>query len=220
MKKIVLLFTLLILFTGCQITELEKEDIDKLITDTLSLKVQGSNKYFEGYKYYLPRGVSLVDKRGNNHELLYNGDRLYLYVDTISYFHKIKEKVQEDNQLYFFKKINYNNIDGYVRIKNPEEDVYFVEIGYNYSRIQGNVKKENLESVIRNSIRLLSSISYNDIILDTLIGEKTLDYQEEVYNFFESKREDGTFLDYIEEYDVYDEKEKDKDEDFLDTTNE
>ena len=41
----------------------------------------------------------------------------------------------------------------------------------------------------------------------------------EAYNFFESKREEGTFLDYIEEYDVYKD-DTPKDEDVLDSVDE
>ena len=87
----------------------------------------------------------------------------------------------------------------------------------NYSKIEALVKERNLEYAITNSIKILSSVQYNDVILDTLIGEKTLDYKEEAYNFFESKREEGTFLDYIEEYDIYEKDKKVKDDDVLDS---
>ena len=220
MKKLIVLFTLLILFTGCEIKDITGSDIDKLITETVNLDSQRANKYFEGYKYYVPRGFSLVDKKGNNHILLSNGDYYYLYVDIVSYFHKKHDQIIKDNDLYFFKEISYNNIDGYIKIGNPENDIYYIKVYYNYSKIEAYVKKETLENAIRNSIRILASINYNDIILDTLIGSKTLDYQEEVYNFFESKREDGNFLDYIEEYDVYEEDEKIKDEDILEAVSE
>ena len=53
-----------------------------------------------------------------------------------------------------------------------------------------------------------------------MIGEKLLSYEEEVYNFFESKREEGNFLDYIEEYDDYNKEEVIKDEDILDSLDE
>ena len=219
MKKLVVFLALLILFTGCEIKEVTNEDINKLIEETTSLEAQRANKSFSGYKYYLPQGFGLVNKKENNHVLLSNGDYYYLYVDIVSYFHKKQEPITYDNELYFFKKISYNNVDGYIKINNPVNDIYYIELSYNYSKIEAYVKKENLEYAIKNSIRILASIQYNDIILDTLIGEKTLDYKEEAYSLFESKREDGNFLDYIQEYDVYDEEnEKIKDEDLLDTS--
>ena len=220
MKKLVLILTLVILFTGCDVKKITDKDINDVIDKTLSSKVQGSNNNFKGYKYYIPRGFTLENKKGNNYVLLSDGEYYYLYVDIVSYFHKKEIDTTFDNDLYFSKKITYNDINGYVKISEPKNDIYFIEIVYNYSKIEAYVKSENLEDALKNSIRVLASIQYNDIILDTMIGEKTLSYEEEEYNFFESKREDGNFLDYIEEYDAYDKDDKIKDEDFLDSYNE
>ena len=220
MKKIILVLALIILFTGCDVKNITDKDIENVIDETLKLDVQGTNNNFKGYKYYIPRGVSLQNKKGNNYVLLSDGDYYYLYVDIVSYFHKKEIETSFDENLYFSKKISYNGVNGYIKINVPKNDVYFIEIVYNYSKIETYVKEQNLESAIRNSIKLLSSIEYNDVVLDTMIGEKVLSYEEEVYNFFESKREDGNFLDYIEEYDAYEKEEVIKDEDILDSLDE
>ena len=220
MKKLVLILTLVILFTGCDVKKITDKDINDVIDSTLSAKVQGSNNNFKGYKYYIPRGFTLENKKGNNYVLLSDGEYYYLYVDIVSYFHKKEIDTTFDDDLYFSKKISYNDVNGYVKIGKPKNDIYFIEVVYNYSKIEAYVKSENLEDALKNSIRVLASIQYNDIILDTMIGEKTLSYEEEEYNFFESKREDGNFLDYIEEYDAYDKEDKIKDEDFLDSYDE
>ena len=220
MKKIILILTLVILFTGCDIKNITDKDIENVIDETLSAKVQGTNNNFKGYKYYIPRGFSLQNKKGNNYMLLSDGDYYYLYVDIVSYFHKKEINTEFESDLYFSKKITYNDINGYVKIKEEKKDYYFIEVVYNYSKIEAYVKKQNLESGLKNSLRILASIKYNDIILDTMIGENTLSYEEEVYNFFESKREEGNFLDYIEEYDAYDKEEEIKDEDFLNSLDE
>ena len=222
MKKLIILFTVLILFAGCDLRKMTDADIDEIIEDTLDNKVQGANKYFKGYKYYIPRGFVLSNKKGDNHILLSNGDYYYLYVDIVSYYHHEKVDVTFDNELYFSKKISYNDNEGYIKIdkrEDQEETLYYIEIVYNYSKIEAFVKEENLEYALTNSIIILSSINYNDIILDTIIGDRTLDYKEEAYDFFDSKREEGTFLDYIEEYDVYKD-DTPKDEDVLDSVDE
>ena len=221
MKKFILVLTLVILFTGCDIKNVTDKDIENVINETLELGVKGTNNNFKGYKFYIPRGVSLQNKKGNNYVLLSDGDYYYLYVDIVSYFHKKEIETSFDEVLYFSKKISYNGINGYIKISEPKDDMYYLVIVYNYSKIESYVKKQNIESAIKNSIRLLASIKYNDIVLDTMIGEKVLSYEEEVYNFFESKREEGNFLDYVEEYDSYDKKEEViKDEDILDSLDE
>lgn len=221
MKKMILVLALVILFTGCDVKNVTDKDIENIINETLELKIQGSNNNFKGYKYYIPRGFTLQNKKGNNYMLLSNGDYYYLYVDIVSYFHKKNVETTFEDDLYFSKEISYNDIKGYVKVSKQKDNLYFIEMVYNYSKIEAYVKNENLESALKNSLRILASVKYNDIILDTMIGEKTLSYEEEVYNFFESKREEGNFLDYIEEYDTYDDKDEViKDEDILGSLNE
>ncbi|MBR1386382.1 MAG: hypothetical protein IJ568_06095 [Bacilli bacterium] len=218
MKKIFMLFsllTLVIFSCGCSIKNIDENTIDKLIDETINYEARKANNYYQGYKFYIPRGYTQVNRKGSNHVLMSNGDYYYLYVDTISYFNKEKNETTFDNNLYFSKKISYNDIDGYIKIDKLEDGMYYFEIMYNYSKVEALVSEENLENGIKNSIIILTSLTYNDIILDTLIGDKTLDYKEEPYNFFESKRTDGNFLDYIEEYDIYNEENNVKDEDVI-----
>ena len=218
MKKVIILLTLLILFSGCEVEKTTTESIEKVVEETLNYKVKGANNYFEGYKYYIPRGFQLRERKGNNHKLQSNNEFYYLYVDIVSYFHKkeIKTTNDDNNKLYFSKKISYNDNEGYIKVSLPSNDIYYIEVVYNYSKIEAYVKEENIEYAIKNSLMILSSIKYNEVILDTIIGEKTLDYQEEIYNFFDTKKEDSNFLDYIKEYDVYDKEDKIVDEDIID----
>ena len=215
MKKFILVLALVILFTGCDVKDITDKDINNVIDKTLNNDAMGANNNFKGYKYYIPRGFSLQNKKGDNHVLLSDGEYYYLYVDIISYFHKKEITTTFERDLYFSKEISYNGIDGYVKVKGPKNNVYYIEVVYNYSKVEAYVKKENLSNALKNSIKILASIKYNDVILDTMVGDKTLSYEEEVYNFFESKREDGNFLDYIEEYDTYEKEESIKDEDVL-----
>lgn len=219
MKKTIMILTLvtIVFFScGCSTKYIDEKSIEKLIDETINYENRKANNYYQGYKYYIPRGFTQVNRKGNNHVLMSNGDYYYLYVDTISYFNKEKIDTTFDNNLYFSKKIFYNDIDGYIKIDKPDDNkMYYFEVMYNYSKIEALVSEENLESGIKNSIIILTSLTYNDVILDTLIGEKTLDYKEETFNFFESKRTEGNFLDYIEEYDVYDEENNIKDEDVI-----
>ena len=89
-----------------------------------------------------------------------------------------------------------------------------MKIEYNYSKIEGTISSENLNQGIYNSIKILGSVTYNDNIISSMVGENALTYEEEEFNLFESKREEGSYLDYIEEYDET-ENNKIKDDDFL-----
>ena len=74
MKKIILILTLVILFTGCEVKNITDKDINDVIDKTLKNDIQLANNNFKGYKYYIPRGFSLQNKKDDNHVLLSNGD--------------------------------------------------------------------------------------------------------------------------------------------------
>lgn len=217
MKKIIFLFTLLVFFTGCSIKNINNSDINDIIDDALSSKDDVFNVIFEGYKYYLPRGIKIVDKKEYNSKLLADGNYYYLYIDVISYYHKTPLDYSLNDSLYFSKKISYNDKKGYIEITKSDADNYILKIVYNYAKIEACVSSKYLNSAIYDSIKILSSVTYNDKVLNTLIGDNILNYQEEEFSLFGSKREDGTFLDYIEEYDVYNGNNGIKDEDILDS---
>jgi len=217
MKKIVFLVTLLVFFTGCSIKSMSSYEINEIIDNALKNEDVTANVVSDGYKYYLPRGMKIIDKKEYNSKLLSDGNYYYLYVDIISYYHKTPLEYKVDSNLYLSKKISYNGKEGYVEIKKVEEGRCFFKIEYNYSKIEGYISEDNLNDAVYDSIRILSSVSYNDTIINSLIGDNILNYQEENFTLFESKREDGTFLDYIEEYDVYDDSDSIKDEDILDS---
>lgn len=218
MKKIIFLFTLLVFFTGCSVKNINDYEINDVIDKALSSSDNVTNVVLSGYKYYLPRGIKIVDKKANNSKLVSSdGNYYYLYVDIVSYYHKTKLNYSINDSLYFSKKISYNENEGYIEVDKRDDGTFFLTMVYNYSKIETCVKEEFLNTAIYDSIKILSSVSYNDKILNTLIGENILDYQEEVFNLFDSKREDGTFLDYIEEYDVYKDDNEIKDEDVIDS---
>ena len=217
MKKIIFLFTLLVFLSGCSIKNIDDYDINTVIDDALTNTEFTANVIFEGYKYYLPRGIKLIDKNGYNSKLLSNGNYYYLYVDVVSYYHKTNIEYSERNDLFYSKKISYDGKNGYIEIFE-DNDIYFLRTFYNYARIEAYVSLENLNESIYDSIKILSSLTYNDTILSTIVGENILDYKEEEFSLFESQREEGNFLDYIEEYGVYKEENEDiKDEDFFDS---
>lgn len=214
MKRIVVIFLIIFLFTGCEIKDISKNDVDNFIDNSFKAKKLPINKSFKGYKFAVPRGFLITDKKENNYILLSNKDYYYLYIDIVSYFYKREIKPQNGDNLYFYQDIDYKDKKGYIRIEEINDE-YFIKILYNYSKIEVYTEKKNLEHAIENSIGILLSIEYNDIILNSMIGENILDYKEENFKLFESKREDGTFLDYIEEYENYDEKHTIKDDDFI-----
>ena len=63
MKKLIVLLSIVtIITTGCSVIKLDDKDVSININTLMSEKVRNYNVYYDGYKYYLPKGVSFIDK--------------------------------------------------------------------------------------------------------------------------------------------------------------
>ena len=206
MKRVLLLLVSIILLFGCtKNVDFKEKDIDNLFNTYLSEDTSLVNQVSNGYKYYIPTGVKLLKSSNYNEELCYNGNTYYLHVDVINYYYKTRIEYEEDESLYFSKKLSYNNKEGYVEITKKDEQ-YLVSIYYNYAKIETYTNEKDLKNTIINLCYLLNSIKYNDSIIAFTVGEDNMEFKEEDFIFFTPK-EDKNFIDYINEYDEYVEEE-------------
>ena len=206
MKKLIVLLSISLLFiTGCSIVKLETSNIDKNIENLLSRKVKMYNVYYEGYKYYLPKGLGFLDKDDYNAILKdrYN-NKYYLYIDVISYYHKMENDYEPNEESYYSKKLDYNKKTGYIQI-DKIEDKYFIQFVFHYAKMEAYVREEELSDTIINMCSVLRTVKFNDVILESLIGENVLDYKEESYTLFKADSSKESFLDVVEreETDLY-----------------
>lgn len=201
-RRIVLLSIVLLLVSGCSIQTLSTTSFEDNIDMILSEDTTLANVNFDGYEYYVPNGMRFVNKEDYN-ALLQDrySNRYYLYVDAIGYYHKTKNTYKVDKDAYYSAKLNYNKKTGYIEI-NEEDDYYFVEMVFNYSKMEAYIPKEYLVPVINNMCYILQSVNFHDNVLESLIGENVLNYKEENFNIFESKTDSNDsvleFSDYVD----------------------
>lgn len=198
--KLFLLSTLIVLLSGCSLVYIDSESIDDIV-NLLGKKTNLKNVSLEGYSYFLPQGVNLKESIKANSVLYYNGYKMYLYADYLSYYHKVENKYNVSQNSYYSKKFTKNNIDGYLEI-NEINNKYFIEFMYNYCKIEGYVEKENLNKTLTNMAYILNSVKYNDKVLKSLIGEHYLNYNSETFNIYKANgSESSNYLDIAEQYD-------------------
>ena len=199
MKRLIVLLSIVTLFTtGCSIVKLDNENISNNINILMSEKVKNYNVFYDGYKYYLPKGVSFIDKEDYNAILQdKNSNRYYLYVDAIGYYNKIENDYEESSDSYYSEKIEFNKKDGYIQI-DEDNDMYFVQFVYNYAKMEAYVSKEDLVDTVTNMCSILRTIKFNDKILESIIGDNALDYKEEDYTLFKADSSKESFLDVVE----------------------
>ena len=128
---------------------------------------------------------------------------------------------KEDSNSYYSKKITSKGSkkDGYLEI-NEVKGKYFVEAVYNYGKIEVYTSKSHLNNTLINLSQVLSSLKYNDKVLATIIGDNVLNYKEETFNIFTTKKSTTNYLDYIEQYDKSNDKNNNlEDNDQIDINN-
>ena len=208
MKRILLIICIVLITTGCK--NIYKEDYKILIGDRIEYNYKNKkyNTYRNGYKYYLPKYMSLKDGLDYNETIVSNYYTYYLYVDVISFYNNKIVDYKENSDSYISYKFKYKNNNGYLEV-NEIEDKYLVEILYNYAKIEVKVDKYSINEAINNGIIIISTIKYDKDIIDNLIGENKINKKEESLHIFDETTDDNDFLDIIEEYDNYEDEETD-----------
>ena len=83
---------------------------------------------------------------------------------------------------------------------------------YNYAKIEVIVDKDDINRCVSNAIIILSSVDFNNEILTNIVGDNVLQFNEEEFDIFKTKKQTSDFLD-VEENDVYDDSNDTKQED-------
>lgn len=197
MKKIVIMFILLLLTSGCTVVRIDTKNVDNIVSVVLSKNNKLFNHIGKGYKYYIPRGVSYMDSNELNDKLYSSGNYYYLYVDVISYYYKKESDYKVDNSLYYSKPIDINGKTGYLQITKVKSK-YLVEFMYNYAKIEAVVNKEDIEKVVLDFSYILSTIKFNNNIVKIMLNTGYFINKEEKYDVFTSKKPNDSFLPYDE----------------------
>ena len=211
-QKKIILFLLIFLFTGCRIVNINTNNYLKNINNI----IKNNNKYTSdnaiGYQYKLPSGVTKLESNEFNEVLISNNEKYYLYADVVSYYYKVDKKYKVDKDAFLSSEIKNNDKYGYVEV-NKDGEKYYVEMMYNYSKIESYVSKKDLKDTLNNMAYILSSIKYNDNVIKNMLGDEKYNLStNQKYNIFNVKKNNtSTFLKYESEYDTYNGEDASKD---------
>ena len=123
--------------------------------------------------------------------------------------------VKED--IYYSRLLENGKKKGYINI-TEKDDSYYVEIKYNYGKIEAYSSEENLTTVVMNSLYILKTLDFNDVVIDSLIGENKIEYKEEKFNL-EVSEDEEEYLGVRDEEDESDEEDILVDEDTIELEN-
>ncbi len=197
-SKLIFLTVIILLITGCtRITN----DLDQVIEAVFESDKAPVNTVSTNYELYIPFGVKQEDDSEYNQKFIIKNYYAYLYVDTISYFYKnaLNYKSNTDYD-YYFKELNYNGKTGYIGINKVEDDLYYVQSIYNYSKIEFYADYDNLPIILANTLIIQKSIKYNDNLIGTQLDVSSNEGRELKYQLDRPKDAISTFSDFLQEY--------------------
>lgn len=198
-KKIIVLICTLFL-VGCTSTNINKLTLEEIIDNEIKEENNYTNVNNKGYKYYLPKEFNVSENNNYIQVLSSNNNRYYMNINLVSYHYKNIIASTHDVDDYEYYEFENNDKKGYLKIEKDGDD-FFVELCYNYAIIEVEVKESELRYAISRSIEILSSIKYNDLVIEKYIVDNNIDESETIYKIPEpeNKEDKKNVLEYIEE---------------------
>ena len=196
MKKTILLILLVIMVSGCSIVRIDTSSIDNILKVILTKDNELYNQVGQGYKYYVPGGVSYIDSDDLNDVLYCNGTYYYLYVDAINYYYDTEVEYEENSNAYYSKKISPSKgykYDGYLEI-NEVDGLHYIEFVYNYAKVEAVVTKDELNNAVLNSSYILSTIKYNQNIIKLMLEDDYFTNKTGKYDNYNTKDTSENFV--------------------------
>lgn len=199
MKKKILLVLFLMLLTGCVRTDINNEDYKELVSQVINNKTNGTNEVANGYRFYVPKGVRLIENDSNNQIFMSMGTKIYMYVDITSYYYKNSLNYKDIEDGYYSSKVSSGDKTGFIKITKTD-DKFYVEIVYNYAKVEVYTNQYNLNDIITLSSILLNNISYNDNIIENLLDDNHNSGSDITYNIDKPEDASSDFTQYLNEY--------------------
>ena len=208
MKKLFIIFIVIVL-TGCtnKYNEINFDTIENNIIGVISSIKARSNTVGNGFKYYKPRDFAILEKHDFNHVLVHESTKYYLNIDINAYNSKYKSDYIVNPSIYYSDTFEFNNINGFIDIREGNNSYFYLKMMYNYSCVEVSVPKYRLNDAIIDSIIILSSIEYNDKVIDSFINNQDVDSKENTFNIKQPKvinKERKNILD-VYDKDIYNE---------------
>ena len=188
MKRLLVLVLTLVCLTGC--VAIQDVDLDTIIKETMESKYNNLyNHVGRGYKYYLPQTLKSKTTDNLNEIIRSKKCDYYLYVDLISYHNKVEFERNENNTYYFSKRIEKDGKKGIINIISNADDKFLVRVEFNYAFVEVITDKEDLNKTVANAIIIVTSMNYQDDVIEKLLEEGSLSSIEETVNIFDTDKD-------------------------------
>ena len=197
MKKFtIILILMVVLLSGCSVVRINTKDIDSILNAVLTKSNNLYNQVGQGYKYYVPAGVTFIDNDEHNNILYCDGNYYYLYIDIVDYYYKTKINYKEKDNVYYSRKFDKKDgfkYSGYLEITEESNNMYHIDFVYNYSKVEALVDKYKLNESVLNISYILSTIKYNHTVIQMMQDENYFKNKTGKYNNYKTNGSSNKF---------------------------
>ncbi|MBR6072890.1 MAG: hypothetical protein IKP76_01035 [Bacilli bacterium] len=209
--KLFVIIMALFMLSGC--VHVNRDSYDTIANNIIDSNVYIYNHYDRGYKHYIPRGLSVKQSNAYNEIIKSNKYEYYLYVDLVSYFNKIEFEYKTNENAYYSSLIKDGK--GLIEI-TQKDDNYLVVVQYNYAKVETLVKERDIKLAVSNSLIMLSTINYNNEVIQAMLDEGVLSLNERKVDVFNNDgKVNQNELQEIDEDNYRSDEEKEKDRDYI-----
>lgn len=203
-RKVLLFLFAILCLSACTVTNISTNNYVNNVNTIIKRAKKYTNRNAIGYQYYVPNGVTVAEVNDYNQKLLSDGDIYYLYADVVSYYHLIVNEYEIDEDAFISEKLESDGKYGYLEV-NKVKDKYYIEMMFNYAKVESMVSEKHLKDALNNIAFVLSSVKYNTDIIENLLGDEKYNLSDsETYNIFKTKKTtNDNFLKYDDEYGKY-----------------
>ena len=204
-KKFIFLLIVILFLSGCtKITD----NLDDVVSATMTNDKVSVNTVSTGYELYVPTGVEQVSDNEYNQKFKIKDRYVYLYVDTVSYYYKNMLNYKSNNDYnYYYKELNIDGKTGYIGVIKQDDGLYFCEVVYNYSKMEFYADERELPVILANVLIIQKSIKYNDNLISIELKSNISDGREITYELDSPKDSESNFDAVLREYVVEEEPE-------------
>ncbi|MDE6292382.1 MAG: hypothetical protein K2L98_01735, partial [Bacilli bacterium] len=197
MKKVILMILVTVFLTGC--VSIRDASIDDLVDTTINSKYALYNHVNRGFKYYLPRELTVSKSDEYNEIIKSKYYDYYLYVDLVRYFNKDSEEYQKKEDIYYSAILSQKDKKGIINITELNNQEFLINASFNYANIEVKVKEKDINTAVTNVLSILTSIEFNYDVVKNLLQDDKLSSKEEQVDVFKGDLSEDAYLDIEEE---------------------
>jgi hypothetical protein len=164
-KKYMAMIILVLIISGCNNMTLDEhlENVEKIVSDSLDNPNGKTDEETERFKFHLPFGADIIEKKANN-VIIEKGNNTFILFNNPNeeYNSKTlyKSSIKDQTGIIKEKTFEQNNRFGYFIVREIKNDKYELTVGIGGIKMTTKSDKNDLSDAAEFMMDVISSVKY------------------------------------------------------------